>query len=59
VTNIFTSGGNLASVVQSSSETVYQSTGNLSVPSSASVDALMADEAMVEEAAIAMFWAAA
>ncbi|HEV3006464.1 MAG TPA: hypothetical protein VGX78_18485, partial [Pirellulales bacterium] len=57
-TNIFTSAGNPASLVQSSSLTVIQTNGNINSPLAAGVDALMADEAMVEEAAIAMFWAA-
>jgi hypothetical protein len=56
-TNIFTSAGNPASVVQSS-QTVIQTTGIINSPLAAGVDALMADEALVEEAAIAMFWAA-
>ncbi|HVC93172.1 MAG TPA: hypothetical protein VND64_05745 [Pirellulales bacterium] len=59
LTSIVTSAGNLASVVQSSFETVFQPAGNLNGPLAAGVDALMANELMDEEAAIAMFWAAA
>jgi hypothetical protein len=44
----------LANVVQSSSQSVTQTTINLNGPSATGVDAVMA-----EEAAIAMFWAAA
>jgi hypothetical protein len=59
VTSIVTSTGNSANAVQSSSETVFQAASNLNCPSAVGVDALMANEAIVDETAVAMLWAAA